>query len=113
MCVQYSSCLTAAHLPGLTAPPAGIGGDVQPPTAGLPGQKGELSDGTADETPQVDGRHSWLQRDAEQNQQHQARTPESERATQRYNKTSASFYRNWLLEEGSWALTSEVNTEGL
>lgn len=88
MCVQYSSCLPAAHLPGLTAPPAGVGGDVQPPTAGLPGQKGELSDGTADETPQVDGRHSWLQRDAEQNQQHQARTPE------RYNKTSASFYRN-------------------
>lgn len=104
MCVQYSSCLPAAHLPGLTAPPAGVGGDVQPPTARLPGQKGELSDGTADETPQVDGRHSWLQRDAEQKQQHQARTPE------RYNKTSASFLQKLAVAGGF--LGTNLRAEG-
>lgn len=51
----YRNCLPAAHLPGLTAPPAGVGGDVQPPAAGLLGQEGELPDCTANEVPQVDG----------------------------------------------------------
>lgn len=55
LCVQYRCCLPAAHLPGLTAPPAGVGGDVQAPAARLFGQKGELPDGTTDEAPQVDG----------------------------------------------------------
>lgn len=56
VCAWYSG--PSPHLPGLTAPPAGIGGDVQTPTAGLPGQEGELPDCAANETPQVDGWHT-------------------------------------------------------
>lgn len=58
-CVLLSSvCVCTVqlpHLPGLTAPPAGISGDVHALTARLPGQKGELPHSTTDEAPQVDG----------------------------------------------------------
>lgn len=57
LCVQYSSSLPAAHLPGLTAPPAGVGGDVQAPAARLLGQERELPDGTTDEAPQIGRAH--------------------------------------------------------
>lgn len=64
--IQLHSCLPAAHLPGLTAPPAGVGGDVQTPTARLPGQEGELPYSTADEAPQVDSRGLRLERDPQE-----------------------------------------------
>lgn len=40
------------YLPGVTAPPAGLRGDVQPLAAGLKGHEGELADRTAAETVQ-------------------------------------------------------------
>lgn len=46
-------CVRSAHLPGLTAPPAGIGSDVQRPTARLSGEKGELAHGATDKAAQV------------------------------------------------------------
>lgn len=39
-----------SHLPGVTAPPAGLGGDAQPLAAGLLGHEGELPHGAAPET---------------------------------------------------------------
>lgn len=46
-------CVWSAHLPGLAAPPAGIGSDVQRPAAGLSGEKGELAHGATDKAAQV------------------------------------------------------------
>lgn len=43
------------HLPGLAASPARVRRHPQPPATGFLGQEGELSHGTADEGPQVDG----------------------------------------------------------
>lgn len=64
-------------LPGLTAPPAGISGDVQASAARLFGQKRELSDSAADEGPQVDAGRSrdavWSQRQKEEQTQQRLR----------------------------------------
>lgn len=80
----YSNCLPLPHLPSLTAPPAGICGDVQAPAAGLPGQKGELPHSAADEAPQVDGWRVakgvriWREPEQKKHHQHQQLPPEGE-----------------------------------
>lgn len=45
--------LSWTHLPGLTAAPAGIGGDPKVPAARLLGQESKLPDGTAHKGAQV------------------------------------------------------------
>lgn len=57
LCVRLVVQWQTPHLPSLTAPPAGIGGDVKAATARFPGQEGEFPDSAADEMPQIDGRH--------------------------------------------------------
>lgn len=79
---QYSLCQCDAHLPGLTAPPAGISGDVHAPAARLPGQESELPDSTANETPQVDGRSPargiWGWTGPEEEEEHPSTPPEGQ-----------------------------------
>lgn len=96
------------HLPGLAAPPAGVGGDVQAPAAGLLGQEGELPHGAADEPPQVDGRRplqgGGLQGDPEQQHAEQlARPPaggKKNRGSQKGLLEEERVQRKKLLSEG-------------